>query len=93
MFVMLAVHHPLPAYKDEVLVTMQRVVEAAQGAPGLVQIDVWQDQPSGRLVGLSLWESQDAFEASRDEIFQVVADVPFAQWEQQPPEVFLLTRP
>ncbi|WP_406053789.1 antibiotic biosynthesis monooxygenase [Streptomyces sp. NBC_01077] len=93
MFVMLAVHHPRPENRDDVLASMQRVVEAAQGAPGLVQIDVWHDQRSGRLVGLALWESQGAFEASRDEIFRVVAGTPFAEWEQQQPDVFLLTRP
>ena len=46
-----------------------------------------------RLVGLALWESQDAFEASASSIFQAVAGDPFDKWCQNPPDVFHLTEP
>ena len=93
MFVHLAVHHPKPEHAADLLASMGRVDEAAQGSPGLIQIGAWQDQRSGRVVGLAMWESQEAFAASAERIFQAVADDPFDQWLGQPPDVFHLTRP
>jgi Antibiotic biosynthesis monooxygenase len=93
MFVHLAVHHPKPEHADDLLGSMHRVDNAAQGAPGLLQIGAWKDQNSDRLVGLALWESQEAFEASAGRIFQAVADDPFDQWCESPPDVFHLTKP
>ena len=93
MFVHLAVHHPKPEHADELLASMHRVDKAAEGAPGLIQIGAWRDERSDRLVGLALWESTEAFQASVERIFQAVADDPFDQWLQAPPDVFHLTQP
>lgn len=93
MFVHLAVHYPKPEYADDLLASMRRVDNAAQGAPGLVQIGAWRDQKSGRLVGLAIWESQEAFQAAAERIFQAVADDPFDLWSERPPDSFHLTQP
>ena len=93
MFIHLAIHQPKPEHVDDLLASMHRVDQAAQGAPGLVQIGAWRDQGSDRLVGLALWESAEAFQASVGRIFQAVADDPFDQWLQQPPDIFHLSQP
>jgi quinol monooxygenase YgiN len=93
MFVHLAIHHPKPEHAEDLLASMRRVDNAAQGAPGLIQIGAWRDQHSDRLVGLALWESAEAFEASAGRIFQVVADDPFDEWLQRSPDVLYLTQP
>jgi heme-degrading monooxygenase HmoA len=93
MFVHLAVHHPRPEYAADLLASMGRVDQAAQGSPGLIQISAWQDQRSGRLVGLAMWESQEAFQQSAERIFEVAADDPFDLWCEQPPDVLYLTQP
>jgi heme-degrading monooxygenase HmoA len=92
MFAHLAIHHPKPEHASELLASMHRVDKAAQGAPGLIQIGAWRDQRSGRLVGLALWESAEAFQASAGQIFQAVADDPFDQWCERPLDVFHLTQ-
>jgi hypothetical protein len=92
MFIHLAIHQAKPEYAEDMLASMNRVGEAAQGAPGLVQIGAWRDQRSGRLVGLAQWESQEAFQESVGRIFAVVADDPFDEWCEQPPDVFHLTQ-
>jgi heme-degrading monooxygenase HmoA len=92
MFIHLAIHHPKPDHADNLLASMHRVDAAAQGAPGLVQIGAWRDQRSDRLIGLALWESAEAFEASAERIFAAVADDPFDQWLELPPDVFHLTQ-
>jgi heme-degrading monooxygenase HmoA len=93
MFIHLAVHYPKPEYAGELLASMRRVDKAAQGSPGLVQIAAWRDELSGRLVGLAMWESAEAYQASAERIFQVVADEPFDLWFERPPDVFHLTQP
>ena len=64
MYAHLAVHFPKPGHAADLLASMHRVDAAAAGAPGLVQIGAWRDESSGRLVGLALWESAEAFAAS-----------------------------
>lgn len=93
MFIHLAVHHPRPEYAADLLASMGRVDQTAQGSPGLIQIGAWQDQRSGRVVGIAVWESQEDFAASVERIFRAVADDPFDQWLEQPPDVFHLTQP
>ena len=93
MFVHLAIHYPRPEYIDDVLASMARVNEAAEGAPGLIQMGAWRDQNSNRLVGLAVWESPAAFEAAAERILRVVEDDPWDQWCERPIDVFYLTRP
>jgi heme-degrading monooxygenase HmoA len=93
MFIHMAVHYPKPEYAGEVLASMHRVDQAAQGSPGLIEIGAWRDEGSGRLIGLARWESAEAFQASVERIFSAVADDPFDLWFQRPPDVFHLTQP
>jgi hypothetical protein len=44
----------------------------------------WQEIDGGRLVGLSIWESREAFLAAAPAIFAAVADDPFDEWEAGP---------
>jgi heme-degrading monooxygenase HmoA len=91
MFVHLAIHHPKPEHIEDLLASMHRVDSAAKGSPGLVQIGAWRDARSDRLVGLAIWESRDAFEASKERIFDAVADDPIMDWSTRPPESFHLS--
>ena len=90
-FVHLAVHYPKPEHVEDQLASMRRVADAAQGAPGLVSIGPWRDLRSGRVVGLSLWESKEAFDAAIPGIFARVDDPdPDGDWEERPPDSFHL---
>jgi heme-degrading monooxygenase HmoA len=93
MFVHLVIHYPKPEHADDLLNSMRRVDAAAQGAPGLVRIGPWRDERGGRLVGLALWDSAEAYQASAERIFAAVADDPIPEWCERAPEVFHLTEP
>ncbi len=92
MFAHLVIHYPKPEHFADLLASMQRVDKAAQGAPGLIQIGPWRDEGGDRLIGLALWESEEAFQAAAGPIFAAVAGDPFDDWLDRPPEVFHLTR-
>ena len=93
MYIHLAVHYPKPEHAADLLASMHRVDDAAQGAPGLIQIGAWRDRDTGRLVGLAMWESPEAFAAAAGQIFQAIQDDPLDEWSEQPPDVFHLTQP
>jgi hypothetical protein len=91
VFTHMVVHYPKAEHFDDLLASMRRVAVAAQGAAGLVRIGPWRDDRSGRLVGLAIWESREAFEAAAPGIFAVVADDPIMEWSTQPTDIFHLT--
>ena len=90
MITHLAIHHPKPEHRADVLASMRRVDAAAAGRPGLIRINGWSEIDGDRLVGISMWESMDAFHAVADEIFAVVENDPFDLWESGPIESMFL---
>jgi hypothetical protein len=84
VFAHIAIHHPKPEHSEDMLASMKRVDAAAQGAEGLVQIGAWRDERTGRLIGLALWQSKEAFEAAAPGIFAAVADDPFRHLVRAP---------
>ncbi len=92
VFAHLSIHYPKPPHMAETLDSMRRVADAAQGAPGLIGIGPWRDARSGRIIGLSLWESKEAFEAAMPAIFESLPDRdPDGEWQERPPDGFRLT--
>ena len=87
-FAHLTIKYPKPEHADDVLTSMQRVAELAQGAAGLIRIGPWRDARSGRIVGLALWESKQAFEAAMPRIFESYDDPdPDGTWCERPTDV------
>ncbi len=84
MFTHIAIHTPKPEHRDDVIASMQRAGAASDGAEGLLQMGPWQEIDGGRLVGLAIWESRDAFLAAAPGIFAAVGDDPFDEWEAGP---------
>jgi hypothetical protein len=84
MFTHIAIHTPKPEHRDDVIASMRRVDAASAGAKGLVQMGPWREIDGGRLVGLAIWESREAFLAAAPGIFAAVRDDPFDEWEAEP---------
>lgn len=93
MITHLAIHRPKPEYKDDVLASMRSVDAAAAGATGLIRINGWREMDGDRLVGISTWESMEAFQAAADSIFAVVQNDPFDLWEDEPIQSMFLEYP
>ena len=64
MFMHIAIHTPKPEHRDDVIASMQRAGAASDGAEGLLQMGPWLEIDGGRLVGLAIWESREAFLAA-----------------------------
>jgi heme-degrading monooxygenase HmoA len=90
MIVHLAVHRPKPEHAEDLIASMHRFAAAARGRPGLREVHTLRDQDQGALIGLAIWDSREAFEAGVEFMRSAVEDDPFEEWEDDPPEVYLL---
>ncbi len=64
MFQTIAIHDVVPEHADAFLGFMREVEDAVRDAPGLLEFSSYRDVPTGRLVGVGRWESQEAFGAA-----------------------------
>ncbi len=83
MFLHMSVHTPHPQAVEPLIDSMRRFGEALRTQPGLVETHVFKTD-DGRLIGLALWESRDAFEGGRHAGRDAVRDDPFDEWESEP---------
>ncbi len=90
MFYHVSIHHPQPGKRDALINSMQRFGAAIKDAPGLVSVQTLYDEAQDVLMGLAIWESETAFQASIHLARAAVADDPFDEWEAQPVAGFRL---
>ena len=90
MFQAIAIHHARPEHADEFVGFMHRVIEATEGAPGLIEFSAWRDaNDQGRLFGFSRWESQEAFMQAMPRIMSL-AHERREEWSSRPDEVITM---
>ena len=63
-YVFMAVHYPQAGQRNDVYVSMKRMAESMAGTPGLIEAGPWLEYDGDAVVGLSRWESREAFEAA-----------------------------
>ncbi len=91
MFVSLAIHRPKAGAESRLIDAMHRFGAAARDAPGLERIHTLQSAEDGVLVGLAIWDTEDAFHAARVGMRAAIADIDFSELEDVGPEFYLLT--
>ncbi len=89
MIVHLAIHTPKPEGIDPLVASMQLFAAAGRKQPGLREVHTMREAESGKLLGLALWESMDAFERGVQAMRAAVEDDPFLDWEEGVPEVYV----
>lgn len=89
MFVAIAIHHASPEHVEDFVAFMHRVIETVGDPPGLVDFHGYRDTRTSRLVGLSRWESKEAFEAA----LQTIGSLHHErrdEWSERPDDVLML---
>ena len=89
MIVHLAIHTPTPEGVEPLIASMQRFAEAGRAQPGLQEVHTMRDAESGKLLGLAIWGSREAFENGVQAMRAAVEEDPFMDWEDEMPEVFV----
>jgi Antibiotic biosynthesis monooxygenase len=92
-YLTLGIHHPKQGHTQDLLDATQKIAEQARKLDGLVDTGAWLDEATGRVIMMSLWESEAAAMRARPVLGPLVKDFPFSEWESQPAEQLVnLTR-
>jgi heme-degrading monooxygenase HmoA len=90
-YIFMAVHYPAAGCRDQVYASMRRMASSLAEVPGLLEVGPWLEHDGDRVVGLSRWESREAFEAAMPGS-GVPNDIIHAG-ESRPRDYFRLTAP
>jgi quinol monooxygenase YgiN len=88
-FIAIAIHHAAPAYRQEFAGFMRKVLDATEGAPGLLEFKACRDANDTFLAGFSRWASAEAFRAALPTIYGL-APLRKPEWSTKPDEVITL---
>jgi quinol monooxygenase YgiN len=64
MFIAIAIHHPEPNHVAEFEAHMRLVRDTVADADGLLSFECCRDEATGHLLGISRWDSREAFETA-----------------------------
>jgi quinol monooxygenase YgiN len=90
MFQAIAIHHAHPDHVEDFMAFMRRVIDTVGAAPGLIEFRGWRDGATTRLLGLSRWESEQAFRDALPTIMSMSGERR-DEWSERPDDVLLLT--
>ena len=90
-FYHVSIHHPKEGAEQALIDSMHRYGAALKGAPGLISVHTLEDKNAGVLMGLAIWESQEAMRASIHLAREAVGNDPFDEWESQDVEGYQLS--
>ena len=90
MIAHVAIHTPNPESADELIASMKRFAAAGRSQQGLQEVHTMRDARSGKLLGLALWETREAFDRGVQAMRNAVEDDPFPEWEDTSPEVYFI---
>jgi heme-degrading monooxygenase HmoA len=81
--VVMTIHTPHHKATDALRDSMLRFGEAIRSQPGFVDVHtiLCEDE---KLIGMAIWETQEAYERGRVAGGKAVKDDPFDQWESEP---------
>ncbi|MCP4569741.1 MAG: hypothetical protein GY841_19345 [FCB group bacterium] len=91
MFVSLAIHRPKSGQEKYLIESMRRFRRIMLESPGVISVNALQDKEAGVLVGLAIWDSEESRNAVIEEVRKAIAEDPFGDWEDSPPEMYALT--
>ena len=88
MFLFYAVHYPNPEKEELLIQDMYEFSELIKKQPGLIFVNPYPfgDPEKGTLIGLAIWESQEAFHAVLPALENFF---PSEEWEVKPREVYM----
>lgn len=83
MYTVMSVHTPHPQHRDALVDSMHRFGAAMRGHDGLIGVHTLADTGSDRLVGVAIFDSEEAAQRLLPLARAAVADDPFDVWESR----------
>jgi len=85
-----SVHYPKPEKEALLQDAMRQVGKVIQSLPGCLFDNAFQDANLGPIMALTIWESQEMFQAARPAMIEALKAIPFDEWEARPREFHML---
>lgn len=90
MMLYYSVHYPKPEKEALLIDAMRHVGKIIKSLPGCLFDNAFQDGSLGTIMALTIWESQEAFQAARPAMIEALKAIPFDEWEARPREFHTL---
>ena len=92
MFIFYSIHYPNPGDELRLAESMHQYGELMSRQPGNMFVAPYpfKNPEKGTLMGISIWESEEAFEAALPILQEARKAAPSHNWESKPPAVYLL---
>jgi hypothetical protein len=90
MMLYYSVHYPKPEKEALLIDAMRQVGKVIKDLPGCLFDNAFQDASLGTIMAITIWESQEAFQAARPAMIEALKVISFDGWEARPREFHTL---
>jgi len=90
MMLYYSVHYARPEKEALLIDAMRQVGKVLKDLPGCLFDNAFQDASLGPIMAMTIWESQEAFQAARPAMIEALKVIPFDEWEARPSEFHTL---
>jgi len=90
MMLYYSVHYPKPEKEALLIDAMRHVGKIIKSLPGCLFDNAFQDGSLGTIMAITIWESNEAFQAARPAMIEALKAIPFDEWEARPREFHTL---
>jgi quinol monooxygenase YgiN len=90
MLLYYSVHYPKPEKEAVLRDAMRQVGKVLKNLPGCLFDNAFQDASLGTIMAITVWESQEAFQAAQPAMREALNAIPFDEWEARPREFHTL---
>jgi hypothetical protein len=77
MYVIMGVHHPKPGMEKSLLEVQEKFGKAQQGHKGVISAFIWKDDATGVVIGITLWDTKEDYDAARPDMDRAIQGVDF----------------
>jgi quinol monooxygenase YgiN len=63
-YIFIAIHYPQPEHREDLIRSMRKMGQTMAAQPGLIEAGPWVEQSGDRVLGVSRWQSREAFLAA-----------------------------
>jgi hypothetical protein len=77
MYVIMGVHHPKPGMEKSLLDVQEKFGIAERGHPGVISSFILKDDNSGVIIGITIWDTKEDYDAARPDIDKAIQGVDF----------------
>ena len=81
MYVVMGVHHPKAGMEKRLLEVQEKFGVAARGHRGLISAFIWKDDQTGVIIGTTLWDTKEDYDATRPDLDKALLGADFRTFD------------